>query len=727
MHRCFGIGILAAAAIAVGCSAGAGPSPDAALPPLAQARSAHTLVARLALLIPPRRRERHARYISPATQSLAIVVQPVPSAGPASSPLPVQTFNVAPPACSAAGGSPNRGYACRFDVEVMPGSDAFSLTAYDAKNAKGSVLSAYASAVPVPIPAGGALHFTLEGAVSSVVMYAGTPSTQQGAVPIGVATSLPVFVQPLDADGNAIFAQQSGSGYVPYLAPFRIRVTPASAGVTLKNARGSGASVTIAGPADLAIVAAYDGSVHFQGSAISDTSFALTPSFASQSGAGARTGTPAPNSAEIDLASNALGYVVATPNPAPSGPVLAEGLQYAAKSGTFYYAVNGGTTSQIGTFRPGGSKLRDAAALGVDFPAGGLYADSYGGAWFSSGTNVYCFKQFASRVADETLSPVPPSSGSAFVEGMTQDASGRMWFTSGVFGDGTELGGFADAPVTGACQTGTLETASYQYNGYGEGPTLYAVGPQSTGSGIWATPSVQSVAYPANDVFEGFARASNGTVYALTSNQAAQRNRLETVSPSGALASVAALPYAMVQGWKFALTPSLRLAYDDAYNGVEVFDKPSGKIVAAPMPIAPHLDRTVSASCNGVAFDATEVPWTLCTRSDRAAAVYRLLLTPTWSVFPGASLGVDVASYCQINYPLGIGEAFPGDSAPFTMTSSNPTIAKPNGTIAGNSHLLSVEVGDGTGKAVVTVTDKKGRRAAVTFDVTDDANAIGCD
>lgn len=145
------------------------------------------------------------RFVSPATQSLSIVVSTL-------SGKPVLTKNAdttqASPGCTKISG----GTRCTIRVSLAAGSYAAGITAYSEREEKGSVLSR-ADGVPFTLKAGGSrqVAFTMDGVPKSFRLTpassAITGSTARGFV-LGPGTiwggAQTFFVAPIDAAGNAI-------------------------------------------------------------------------------------------------------------------------------------------------------------------------------------------------------------------------------------------------------------------------------------------------------------------------------------------------------------------------------------------------------------------------------------------------------------------------------------------------------------------------------------------
>jgi hypothetical protein len=740
----FGCVLLAAAAFAAGCGGGGGLNGGSGMlvpqsPSSLRIRPDGRVAAHLSLTIPPRRRSKRAHYISPDTKSFVAVVTPA-SGSRSAPPLPRQVLDVGAPACQNVG-SPTLPITCAFTILVEPGSDAFVLTAYPAPGGRGSPLSAFSSAGAIAIPASGALSFTLEGIVDHIAIRFGGGTW--APIPIGSPTTAPMTVIPFDAAGDIILAQVSGSGYVPFDKPFTIAMAPASGDITLSNASGSGSKLTYAGPADLATTVTYDGAVHFKGNTIVDTSFALQSSVPQIQRTLRRPNphqeptpspSPTPASAEIDLASNTVVYLVASPAPSSEYPGIG-GFVYSTAGKAFYYSVDTGSENDIGTFTLGTNGL-SKHKVAVPRYYSNPFVDSYGGIWFLGSDSAYCYSDLSTASPAATIAVAPPGY-SATVEALGQDAAKNLWITANNNGEGSAQYGFSVTPESGKCQVGSPSYAGLPFSGYGSAPSLTGVVPASgTPAGIWAADAASSHLFKVTQSgasaspipvdyggsgsydFEGLNEAPDGKIYALTGNQPTA-TELNTVSAAGALSLVASMPYVTTTsygGSNSAMSPGLRFAYSDYGGDLILFDKPTGTYLSLSMAATFADGQETFPYCQGQAFDDTGTPWIFCGYPS-AATANRVLLTPTWSIFPSSNIPIDLGEYCGSNYELGIGEAMPQNSGPFTATASNGLIT-PEGPVTGNPHALQLVFSLNDGTSTVTVTDAKGRSQTATFTFT---------
>jgi hypothetical protein len=100
-------------------------------------------------------------------------------------------------------------------------------------------------------------------------------------------------------------------------------------------------------------------------------------------------------------------------------------------------------------------------------------------------------------------------------------------------------------------------------------------------------------------------------------------------------------------------------------------------------------------------------------------AIAHVVMTSNWSVWPSQQMTL-IGSGSQNAQLVGIMES--GDSGPFTVTSSNPSIAQLQ-SIAGESHDFHL-VGAAAGSCTVTITDKKGRSESIAVTVTTTSGTV---
>jgi virginiamycin B lyase len=228
------------AAIVAGCAGDGGSLPNAttngATTTMMQAaRSKHKVKATIRIAIPKRkarRRKLRPDYISPATQSIAIVV--TPNSGGAPTNYYIDLTPATNPNCTASLVSP---LICTVSLSLAPGKYVASFTTYDGLTQgtngppSGNALSANQN-VPVTIAAGSAnsIDVVLDGVPTSVAFVPSVASGIGGSMSAGFAapkcglSASAVSVIGIDADGNYIL----GPG-----APTPALTVPASSPVTV--------------------------------------------------------------------------------------------------------------------------------------------------------------------------------------------------------------------------------------------------------------------------------------------------------------------------------------------------------------------------------------------------------------------------------------------------------------------------------------------------------------
>jgi len=140
--------------------------------------------------------KRAVRYVSAGTKSATVTV------GGSS-----QTTN-----CTA---------SCALQINVMPGTETFSIALYDAANGTGHVLSSGSTIATIVPGTGNAVNVTFDGVVASVAVSLGAAS-----VTAGTSASIPVTVAAKDAAGYTIVGD-------PYAAPIALSTDDASGAFTL--------------------------------------------------------------------------------------------------------------------------------------------------------------------------------------------------------------------------------------------------------------------------------------------------------------------------------------------------------------------------------------------------------------------------------------------------------------------------------------------------------------
>jgi hypothetical protein len=188
---------------------------------------------------------RSPKYVSSATQSLAVVV--TPSGGTAGNP---QVFNVgsSSPNCTPS----SNGISCTIAIDAPPGSDSFDFTAYDQQNATGNKLSHGSLIASIVAGQNNAVTATLGGVVSTFSL-ANVPWTKVFAE--GSAGQQAYTITAQDASGQTIIGT--------YDQPVTVTAADPSGAITVSGQfNASGDTVT----------ASYNGSVDPNGGTLTFSS-----------------------------------------------------------------------------------------------------------------------------------------------------------------------------------------------------------------------------------------------------------------------------------------------------------------------------------------------------------------------------------------------------------------------------------------------------------------------
>lgn len=796
--------LCAAALYASGCSSHATtangwlPSHNAPIVAPGRSRRHHLKRSAMYLVIPRRHRHRRRhgrglgpRFISPATRSLTVAV----SAGSAS--LPLQVFAVATP--SPCTGSAETGYSCQFNVDLYAGvANDLTLTTYAvaSPDASSSPLSEYVTSTAVtPPPSGGALGFTLEGVVAHVIMTFPTSSPnaapwadalgQSVGVPAGVATAAPLSVVPYDASGYQILSQyaQPGNSPIPYFQPVTLSVAPTGSGVTLANDGGTGSSITIANPNDLAVTVNYSGAIGISSGVVSPDTFSLKAGGSTiASGrrmprllgvlrsARSRVGRagPSTDTATVALLGNAIAYPISgtfgTPYPA--------GLVNTNAASTMFYAIANYSAytynAVLGTAALG-SVTGMSSSSGIDPYS--PFADTVGGYWIWDAQHqvIDCFTSASSGTPTSFSPPSPPPGQtlSGFT-GFAQDAAGDLWFAldgyefSPTSASYTQIGYYTLG--TSACSVTGPYVSTQVYASYGTALNSVAAIPNEAGvyagvstptnqelviattptplpplrrlrphAGFGSGPVVSATAIPAGQAIVTLV-SSSSTAYALVPQSSPQPQvvLVDRVGSGGVLSTVATLPSGLGDILAYASQPAIAPnGWIGATTSSSSFDGPYVGLLNPSDASGTDWDvvQPVDRQCDGASYDSLDTLWVLCESSPTTAALYRILPTSNWNVLPGATIPVNIYAGCaagpvSASYFLGVLEALTGTSGPFALTSNSSYVS--SSTPVGDRGIAIAFAFPATGLYSIgaTMSDAHGRSMAMTFDVT--VQSSGC-
>lgn len=704
----------------------------------------------------------HPNYVSPGTASISFAVQPIAASGPQPTPMPLQTMNVATPVPCGPVSPLGATLQCKFTVSVMPGRDSFIVKTYSGANASGKVLSEYMSGstiVPTPNPKGTIvpLGFTLEGVIDRVVLQypnivvPADAQGQVGAIPVGVATTVPLNVTPYDAANYQILSQVPATGTpVPYAAPVTLSLSPTGKGFTLSNNSGSGNSVTISGPNDLDVNVVYDGTFTASGGSVSSTTSFSVAATGSTLAAhprkkirllAPRAATPAPDAAGIVLSGNAIpGATIPTTltTPIPLSLVNAGANTMAFFASGYAGAV---VNALVGTATAG---VPGSSGSFVGNLANANFADSLGNLWvYDHNTDqIDCFAAgaYSTPAGSIPTASLFPNGGALYAfDGFAEDSSNNLWFA--LYGS---VGGFyfytiGDMPINATSCSAPAASISitqpptdavdlYDLTAI-PGTASVAIGSYdfntSTGSILVASPASTPNVTSASLGFGAQPEAmfsGPSSAYTLLSSSG---QSLGSVSPAGAYTNIATYD-ATVQTFLYSTTSKAASAsgvlgatasntsYSDAASVLllnPADTNPSSNFQALPF----------ATVCQGIAFDAQDTAWALCLNASNALQLYHVVATSTWSVLPGTVVPVNlrgsVSPYTGSVY-LGILEAFGSTAGPFTLTNYDTNVI---GNVASEGDRgITFDMSEtnlGAAETTADVVDASGRTVPVTFEV----------
>ncbi len=331
----------------------------------------------------------------------------------------------------------------------------------------------------------------------------------------------------------------------------------------------------------------------------------------------------------------------------------------------------------------------------------------------------------ASHVTEILL---PAASSGAIPEPRTLaiGSDGNLWFTdygAGRIGKINPLGPLLSSAMTmynlpnGAA--GTFRTRA-RPNGIAAGPDgnlwitdrLNGQIDKSTTSGVMTAyvPPEQAALGSSNSTFPAFITKAGGSLYFTQNNDPS--SPLDEVTTGGAFshASIpaAASPY-------FLASQASTIAFDDLANsGVATYRTDTHQL--RDLPLTQLSAAANTGGVNGVTFASDGSVWFMCYNPLVAGGPLcagHLVLTPTWSLFPGTAITLIRSSTRTTSQLVGIGES--GDSGPFTIVSSNPSVVRVR-RIAYRDHDFFLDP-VGYFRAYVIVTDAHGRSQRIVVTV----------
>ena len=703
------------AAAAAGCSGGGSSVPAAPNVPTVP-RTPKMAPASFSILIPAKSASaRTPNYISASTQSVSIVET---DAGATPSPATIANVTPGSPDCS----SSSAGLTCTLTIAANVGTDTFTVKTFDQPGGAGTVLST--GALTATIVAGKAnttVPLVLGGVVKTLSVVLADPFSPVG----GSGTTLNVTAK--DPDGNTIVGT--------YDNPVALSASGVTLGKTSLASSTDGTNVTVT----------YDG---VQTSPITITA----------SGDGASSSaTLTPGSGIVFYS---LGSDTARDDTVDQLIQGSDGKIYYTTAGSYKCQTDstpwGGSTQactetlgNVGQLDPSTGSFSELqlsrAGFNLGFsPDGALWVGEFSallpvaGAGQGTIARISPFAQSGvNEISVPTPTPAPTSTPLIFgaasdnTAHMTIGSDGNVWFTD-------EYGhSFGKVATSGTPTSSSITTFSLPVpNGprdimMGSDGTLWiANAPTSTLSQYSQTgtllksftmPEHVSAPTPPPNGWQvesypyGVVTGSDGNFYVsdYTFTGYPSPNYLYQLTPSG---TFTALPL-MSDYSQTAIVASGKgqVAFTDWGYGALVVDTLStGSLRAIVMPQA--ANAAFSYSPSSIAFGSDNSLWFGCVGNynqfAQAACVGHVVLTSAWTVSPSsialAGTGMPAAQ--------AISMLESGDSAPFTVTSSDTSVASVQ-PIASYDHNFLI-VGNAPGTCTLTVTDKNGRSVTVPVSVT---------
>lgn len=635
--------------------------------------------------------------------------------------LPLQTLVVnTPQPCVPAGGGLN----CTFAVKAYVGKNVFTFNEYATKNPKpqDTPLGTLTTGAEKVTSGGSGLNFILDGVVNQIDLSVPNPelnfdpaSKNTEAIPIGTATTFPLFVNPEDASGASIATDTFSS-------PVTIQVSPANSGVSLALAAhctGDTATPTIVTmncAKDLnSVTIAYDGAVTQTGanSYVDGATVAASPQLSSQ----------APQPASVALASNLLAYqLVAAPG--GSNPYInSSNIALDPVSGKIVFAyTTRGLNPTFLEFDPA-NPAAPPVTHSIPFNPGFLIFDAAGNLWTNDETSpaLHCFTSISAAGATIGVSDALGAVNDAVI---APDASGNIWF-SGVDVSWDPSIGFFPASCTAASHR-----AQFLINRWNEEPAGIALAQPAggnaavgmvTGNGgnnfytantATAASPTPAAAWPAGESPGGLVNDKSYNIYGASyGTPVVNKIPAGTANVSTfAMLPPGSRPAGLDQFSGSQSTAQALAVLDGSFTGTALINPAS----ASTEPLEIVADE--SYACMGVAYDKNGAPWVVCYHGDASIWAYRPVVTSTWSAIPNAFQYT--GSYQSA---ITVAETSGIDNSPFTVTANtNPSviaIGTPWPTTPAFPHAIPVLIG-GTGTATLTISDKHGRTQSISVVVS---------
>ncbi|MHB8240197.1 MAG: NHL repeat-containing protein, partial [Vulcanimicrobiaceae bacterium] len=586
---------------------------------------------------------------------------------------------------------------------------------YASPNAAGSVLSqgtisANIGAAPSPTP----LTVTLGGVVNSIALTLApgpTPgATSDPYIPVGNTGALTVAAQ--DASGSTIIG--------PYANPVHVSV-PSSSGILVNG--GSSLSLATSPPSPLQV--SYAGGPTY----LNAPTLPVTISASAATGPGQSTPPPG-TTATLYPTSTTLEFDV-TPPDAPQGVLSL----IRNPSGTFYYGwltCTGpggsctGPSGGIGSFDPSSGTTLTAAvpyipgSMAVDPVHGGLWvADGYG----TGAGSVQCYPAVGA-----SPTPFPLPTASPVPVGVVVDNAGNLWFEPGsptnTIGEIALSGVCSIAPSSVVTWRTLAPSSSLSSPGTAIAGTMAGT-PSGPIGGVWISdmgnPEVFRIAGPSvspspiplpnpspGEIVPGLAVDGSGNLFALGETTVSSLYELPAGGTSFSLPPLATFPGspAIYLGSYTASSGSTLAAGVLLHSGWYLGLYYDATALTPPFTLFPLPQ--MGLECDGVNFDASGMPWMLCTDGTKLR-FYRFVLTSSWALFAPATLG------WSSTYLIGIGGAPPSTTFTAACTGALSPCSMLSPTLPDD---VQVTTSGATGTGTLTVTGSDGRSQSVTVTVT---------
>jgi hypothetical protein len=419
------------------------------------------LTFRIAIPLPSRpRRPRSPHYITAATRSIKIDLT-VPSLGST-------TTNVSP-GTAPCGIDPENAsdYLCTISIHVPAGNDALTVSAYDAANATGNLISAQRANLTVELGQANTLSLTLDAnaTVADVTPPNGVTLSGGGCPAAPIAGS-----SDISATCTATFASTGAASF------------------TIAALDAHGSTVPAGVPGAPVLSASSSDTTNFTVSAVSNGAVTITPQAAASAGSGATskigiTVSPANSSGTAPgdgLSAFTLAFTVAAPPAAAYQNMFVP--NYGTNTVTEYPVAANGNVSPTATLAGANTGLNGPVYVAFDASGKEYVANQ-------SGNSITVYAAGATGNASPVATIAGPNTLIDAPQSVILDGSGKIYVTNSnssvtTFAAGANGNATPVATISGA-NTGLDEPVGeafdssghlYVTNGYANSVTEYASG-----------------------------------------------------------------------------------------------------------------------------------------------------------------------------------------------------------------------------------------------------------